>query len=112
MPMLSRKPMASAEAGEEPGFDPSAVPGAGDGDSDDAGDDDGYPDEHDVGLGDDEYDYRPDGLDDWAWEAARECADLDQNDRHNGFRLIIWFGADLVYVTGMGWLTFRGTHWQ
>ena len=43
---------------------------------------------------------------------ARECAELDQNDRDNARRLIIWFGLDLAYVAGMGWLTWRGTHWQ
>ena len=45
-------------------------------------------------------------------EKAKECAPLDPNDRDNGRRLIIWFGADLCYVSGMGWLTWRGTHWQ
>jgi hypothetical protein len=42
----------------------------------------------------------------------RSCAPLDQNDRDNARRLIIWFGDDIVYVSGMGWLTWRGTHWQ
>jgi hypothetical protein len=42
----------------------------------------------------------------------RVCADLDQNDRDNGRRLIIWYGPDLAYVSGMGWLLFRGTHWE
>lgn len=45
-------------------------------------------------------------------QRAKECAALDPNDRDNGRRLIIWFGADLLYVSGMGWLTWRGTHWQ
>lgn len=44
--------------------------------------------------------------------AAETCAGLDQNDRDNGKRLIIWFGANLAYVPGMGWLTYRGSHWQ
>ncbi len=38
-------------------------------------------------------------------------AALDQNDRDNGRRLIAWFGADLAYVTGLGWLVWRGSHW-
>ena len=42
---------------------------------------------------------------------VRECAQLDQNDRDNARRVIIWFGCDLAYVAGMGWLTWRGTHW-
>lgn len=59
----------------------------------------------------DGYDARPD-LADWEWETAKFCAELDQNDRDNGQRLIAWFGANLAYVSGMGWLTWRGTHWQ
>lgn len=42
----------------------------------------------------------------------RWCAGLDQNDRDNGRRLVAHFGADLRYVTGLGWLYWRGTHWQ
>jgi putative DNA primase/helicase len=45
-------------------------------------------------------------------EKARQCAELDQNDRDNARRLIIWSGPDIVYVSGMGWLTWRSTHWQ
>lgn len=60
----------------------------------------------------DEYDAHPDDISDWEWQAARDCALLDQNDRDNGRRLIIWFGANLLYVSGLGWLTWRETHWQ
>jgi len=42
----------------------------------------------------------------------RFCAGLDQNDRDNGRRLVAWFGDSLLYVTGLGWLVWRGTHWQ
>lgn len=45
-------------------------------------------------------------------DRARECAELDQNDRDNGRRLLIHSGNNLKYVAGMGWLTWRGTHWQ
>ncbi len=45
-------------------------------------------------------------------EKAAQCRDLDQNDRDNARRLIIWSGPDIVYVSGMGWLTWTGTHWQ
>lgn len=45
-------------------------------------------------------------------EKARACMDLDHNDRDNARRLIIHFGPDIIYVPGMGWLTWRGTHWQ
>jgi putative DNA primase/helicase len=45
-------------------------------------------------------------------EKARKCAPMDQNDRDNGRRLIIWFGDDMAYVPGMGWLTWRNSHWQ
>lgn len=44
-------------------------------------------------------------------EGARVCSVLDQNDRDNGRRLIYWFGRDMGYVPGMGWLVFRETHW-
>lgn len=44
-------------------------------------------------------------------EGARHCAGYDQNDRDNARRLIYWFGLDLAYVPGMGWLVFRSTHW-
>nr|WP_248306988.1 phage/plasmid primase, P4 family [Devosia sp. 1635] len=36
---------------------------------------------------------------------------MDQNDRDNGRRLVAWFGDHLAYVTGLGWLVWRGTHW-
>lgn len=42
---------------------------------------------------------------------ARFCAELDQNDRDNGRRLVAWFGEGLCYVTGLGWLVWRDTHW-
>lgn len=48
----------------------------------------------------------PDDLD-----GARHCCPWDQNDRDNARRLIYWFGLDLAYIPGMGWLTFTGTHW-
>jgi len=54
----------------------------------------------------------PEGLTPDDVEKAKVCKDLDPNDRDNGRRLIIWFGQDLLYVSGMGWLTWRGTHWQ
>lgn len=54
----------------------------------------------------------PDGISLEEMDKARECVGLDQNDRDNGRRLLAWFGPDLLYVAGMGWMTFRGTHWQ
>ncbi len=54
----------------------------------------------------------PQGLAEAEREIARFCALLDQNDRDNGRRLIAWFGHGLCYVTGLGWLVWRGTHWQ
>lgn len=44
-------------------------------------------------------------------DKARACALLDQNDRDNARRFIMHFGDDVAFVTGMGWLTFNGTHW-
>lgn len=81
----------STAAGDPPTADPDD-PGA------DAGDFvDGEPDTDHV---------EPSDLD-----GARHCAGWDQNDRDNARRLIYWFGLDLAYVPGMGWLVFTGTHW-
>lgn len=64
------------------------------------------PTDDDVMGGGPEGPADPDDLD-----GARHCCSWDQNDRDNGRRLIYWFGLDLAYVPGMGWLTFTGTHW-
>jgi len=101
----SRKAKASAEAEapEEEAFDPSAASGASpEPDEDredlaDTSDDDGLP---------------PDGLDEAIIEIVRFCKDLDQNDRDNGRRLVAHFGDEFWYVTGLGWLIWRGTHWE
>lgn len=45
-------------------------------------------------------------------ERAKTCADLDQNDRDNARRWIIWYGDRVVFVSGMGWLVFDGRQWQ
>lgn len=62
--------------------------------------------------GADEFGDDPDLLTSEEIENLRICADLDQNDRDNGRRLIIWYGLDLAYVPGMGWLLFQGSHWE
>lgn len=96
------------KAEEIEGFDPSAVPGGEDdappeGDPDDPG-----PTEADMRGDDDE---APPGLTEAERIVVRFCAALDQNDRDNGRRLVAWFGDSLCYVTGLGWLVWRGTHW-
>jgi len=53
-----------------------------------------------------------DGMDEAELIVTRWCAGLDQNDRDNGRRLVAWFGPDIKYVTGLGWLVWKGTHWQ
>ncbi len=53
----------------------------------------------------------PDDADPSELDGARHCASYDQNDRDNARRLIYWFGLDLAYVPGMGWLVFHSTHW-
>lgn len=73
---------------QDPAPDPAARPAA-------DWDEDGNPEAHDV---------------DWA--IVRRCAEFDQNDRDNARRLIAWSGQDLAYVSGMGWLTWRETHWE
>lgn len=45
------------------------------------------------------------------WAKVRRCAERDQNDRDNARRLDEWFGDNLAYVSGMGWLTWQETHW-
>lgn len=52
------------------------------------------------------------GLGPEAIDAIRRCAALDPNDRDNGRRLVIHFGADLAFVQGMGWLVWTGKFWQ
>lgn len=62
------------------------------------------------GESDDEFDgtrFTPDDL-----VIARECAPYDQNDRDNARRMLRWFGQDLAYVPGMGWLVWRENHWK
>ncbi|WP_375599355.1 phage/plasmid primase, P4 family [Devosia sp. Naph2] len=72
--------------------------------------DDPGPDDSDVLDGPEDF-----GSNDDLAEAERIiirwCAALDQNDRDNGRRLVAWFGENLRYVTGLGWLYWRGTHW-
>jgi len=55
---------------------------------------------------------RPDGVGPETWDTVRRCAEQDQNDRGNGQRIINHFGHLFCYVAGLGWLTWRGTHWQ
>lgn len=46
-------------------------------------------------------------------EKLKACAALDANDLGNGKRLLIWNGADIVYVgSGPGWHVWSGKHWQ
>lgn len=42
----------------------------------------------------------------------RDCAQLDPNDRDNGRRLVMHYGADMAYVQGMGWLVWNGRFWE
>lgn len=59
----------------------------------------------------DEWERVPDDVNAEIWELVRQCAQLDPNDRDNGKRLCWWFGHDLGYVTGMGWIVWNGMHW-
>lgn len=81
------------------------------------------PPPHDAAPEEGEPDYGPagsdadDGIDDdditvEQWQLIRQCAELDQNDRDNGRRLVLWYGADMAYTPGLGWLVFTGTHWK
>lgn len=73
--------------------------------------DDDAEGEDESGGGDDEFEGRA-PVDGELADVLKHCAELDQNDRDNGRRLIVWFGQNLAYVPGMGWLTWRGTHWE
>lgn len=95
--------MAQGEVVDDPFFPDDA--GAEDMEADDVGEDiDGNVDLDQLDA--------PQGLAEAEREIARFCALLDQNDRDNGRRLIAWFGHALCYVTGLGWLVWRDTHWQ
>jgi putative DNA primase/helicase len=90
---------SSPEDGEKPaGADPALDPD--------------IADDADAHAHPEEFETRPPDIVEVEWQLAKECADFDQNDSGNGQRLIVWFGANLCYVSGMGWLTWRGTHWQ
>ncbi|HEV7293083.1 MAG TPA: phage/plasmid primase, P4 family [Devosia sp.] len=74
--------------------------------------DDPGPDDDDIPQVDDDGEGGPpDGISENERIIIRWCAAMDQNDRDNGRRLVAWFGDHLVYVTGLGWLVWRGTHW-
>ncbi|AKR57137.1 DNA primase/helicase, phage-associated [Devosia sp. H5989] len=62
------------------------------------------------GIGDDD-EFGIEGFSIEDAEKTERCAQYDQNDRDNGRRLIVWFGDDIAYVSGLGWLVFLGTHW-
>lgn len=69
-------------------------------------------DDDDGAAGDPEDGGRGRNLSDEELAALEACAKLDQNDRDNARRLDIWEGRNLAYVAGMGWLTWRETHWK
>lgn len=45
-------------------------------------------------------------------ENIRISSTWDPNDRDNGRRLVLHFGANLAFVQGMGWLVWTGQLWQ
>ncbi|KFL27043.1 hypothetical protein JP74_08990 [Devosia sp. 17-2-E-8] len=75
------------------------------------GDDPPPHDSAPEGAGDDDAEFGIEGFSIEDAERTERCAQYDQNDRDNGRRLIVWFGDDIAYVSGLGWLVFRGTHW-
>lgn len=97
-PRRARKPKASAEHDapqpdpEDPGFSPDDYADAGD---------------------------ATDGLDERLWNLPPATIDIirhnsgyDENDRDNGRRFVNIYGADIGQVRGLGWIIFKGTHWQ
>jgi putative DNA primase/helicase len=68
-------------------------------------------DDHIEQLTPDEDGAPPAGITPEEMDKARECAPLDQNDRDNARRWIIWFGERALYVSGMGWFTYDGRQW-
>ncbi len=107
-----RDAIEGAKPVEDEGFSLYGGAANDEGSADDDGDDwEGSADE-DFGLNsDDEWERVPDDIDPELWRLVQECAALDQNDRDNGKRLCWWFGNDLGYVTGMGWIVWNGKHW-
>lgn len=89
-----RKPKAASEENAPPTGDPDD-PGASEGDFLDGPEDFGS----NEGMGEAQR------------IVTRYCAGLDQNDRDNGRRLVAWFGENIMYVTGLGWLVWQNTHW-
>ncbi|MCW5722050.1 MAG: hypothetical protein KIS86_12995 [Devosia sp.] len=93
-PKRTRKPKPEAPPSEPPAADP-----------DDPGPDGEAMPDLDADFGNN------DGASENERIIIRFCAALDQNDRDNGRRLVAWFGDSLLYVTGLGWLVWRGSHW-
>lgn len=106
----TRKPKAETGTGSGPGQPHAAEPPIDDDDDDAPGTAEGHPE--DAGDWVPDWGDMPDEQKVMELALAKRCAGLDQNDASNGQRLILWFGANLVYISGMGWLTWRGTHWQ
>lgn len=101
---------SDSEEGEAPAAEGSEAP------ADDlpppADPDDPGPDLDGDFVLDDDDEGLPDGLDPALVETLRDCAALDPNDRDNGRRLVLHYGANLAYVQGMGWLVWQGKFWQ
>jgi len=97
----ARKPKAPAEPEQpdelpphdpdDPGFDPADFPG-----------EDGTD-----GLDDQILGMSPERV-----EIIRGNSEHDENDRDNARRFMRWYGQDVGHVRGLGWITFKATHWQ
>ena len=97
-PKRTRKPKAATEQEAPPPIDPDD-PGI---DPEDLAGDDGT-EGLDAGLW---------GMTDEQIAVIRGNADYDENDRDNARRWINWYGDVVGHVRGLGWITFKTTHWQ
>ena len=98
-PKRTRKTKASAEGDAPPAGDPED-PGI---DPDDLAAGDDGTEGLDTGLW---------GLSDEQVAVIRGNAEYDENDRDNARRWINCYGDVVGHVRGLGWVTYKTTHWQ
>lgn len=112
-PSRVRKAMTEGEVvdDEAPFAEDDTAPEQSDGDRKIADEPDVASDDDDIEIDLDAFD-EPLGTSEEDKERAKGCVHLDQNDRDNGRRFLIHFGPFVLFVQGMEWLTFRGTHWE
>lgn len=92
----TRRPKASAESGP-----PKADP-----------DDPGFSEEDLAQIDDIDVEAGIAGLSEWDISVLGKTAEFDENDRDNARRWVEWDGHRIGNVRGLGWMTYKGTHWH